>query len=118
MSPNGTAAITASGSAPDPAVTARTRNGSSRPRRTPETTSASPASARCSSSGRSSGVSRSAVAEPATTRCWASTTWMTWVPETGIGSGSRSVLTRAATSWALARASLSTVRLSDRVSAP
>ena len=88
------------------------------PRRTPSTTNASPARARASSSGRSSGVSRSAVIEPPTTRCSASTIWMTWAPDTGTGLGSRSSLTIAATSRALASASLSSARLMDKVRAP
>ena len=83
-SPYGSAAITLTGSAAGPAATARTRSGPDTPRRTPSITTGSPARAWLSSAGRSSGVIRSAVAEPLTTRCWASTTWTTWAPDVGM----------------------------------
>ena len=96
-----------------PALMAWTRSGPEAPTRTPSTTTASPARAVASSFGRSSGVSRSAVTEPPITRCWESTTWTTCAPDTGTGLGSRFSLTIAATSWALASASLSSVRLTE-----
>ena len=98
----GTAATTATRSADGPASTAATSSAPDRPVRWPGTVMDPPAASRFSSAGLTRGVSRSAVAEPPTTRCWLSITCTTCAPETGTGSGSRPASTRVATSLALA----------------
>ncbi len=110
-SPVWTPATTVTGADPGPAATAATCSRPASPDREPGTVNASPASARPASSAVTSGVSRSATGDPATTRDDPSSTCTTSAPDTGTGSLSRFWSTREATSRAAAEASDARVRL-------